>query len=173
VDVDIQMLGEIEQIKQLKARYLRLVDEKKWDEWADVFTEDFHGWLGDVPDEEFTCRDEFIAFIRRAIGSAVTIHHGHMPEIEVLGPDRARGIWAMYDYVKFVSPDGPGGDLELDGYGHYREEYLRCADGRWRISSLRLTRIVGMVEQLASKLPRPTVPASRAEAVVAAGLVRS
>ena len=27
-------LVEIEQIRQLKARYFRLMDQKKWDEWA-------------------------------------------------------------------------------------------------------------------------------------------
>ena len=33
-------LVEIERIKQLKARYFQLMDQKRWDEWADVFTED-------------------------------------------------------------------------------------------------------------------------------------
>src|SRR5262245_37696101 len=33
-------LVEIEEIKQLKARYFRLMDEKRWDEWAEVFAED-------------------------------------------------------------------------------------------------------------------------------------
>jgi hypothetical protein len=51
----------------------------------------------------------------------------------------------MYDYVKFT---GPGGVLELTGYGHYHEEYRKCVDNRWRISSLRLIRILGMIEQL-------------------------
>jgi hypothetical protein len=27
------------------------------------------------------------------------------------------------------------------GWGHYEEEYQRCADGRWRIRRLRLTRL--------------------------------
>jgi SnoaL-like domain len=143
--MNIDQLGEIEEIKQLKARYFRLVDEKKWADWRNVFTDDFHGWLGDVPDEQLNSPDEFITFIRRAIGEAVTIHHGHMPEIEITGPGTARGIWAMYDYVKFT---GPGGVLELTGYGHYHEEYRKGADNRWRISSLRLTRILGMIEQL-------------------------
>ena len=33
-------LTEIERIKQLKARYFLLMDQKRWDEWADVFCED-------------------------------------------------------------------------------------------------------------------------------------
>ena len=33
-------LVEIEAIKQLKARYFRLLDTKRWDAWREVFTED-------------------------------------------------------------------------------------------------------------------------------------
>ena len=33
-------LVQIERIKQLKARYFQLMDQKRWDEWALVFTED-------------------------------------------------------------------------------------------------------------------------------------
>ena len=35
-----QDLVEIERIKQLKARYFQLMDQKRWDEWQMVFTED-------------------------------------------------------------------------------------------------------------------------------------
>ncbi len=38
-----------------------------------------------------------------------------MPEIELTGPDSARGIWAMYDYVTW------GRDQGLKGYGHCHE----------------------------------------------------
>ena len=163
--MDVSQLCDIEEIKQLKARYFRLVDEKKWDEWADVFTEDFNAWFADVPDERLESRDAFVEFIRRAIGASVSIHHGHMPEIEITGPDTARGVWAMYDRLKYVNPDGSV--LDVDGYGHYHEEYRRCADGRWRISRLRLTRLMGMVEQLEERFQRegvvPPVPESRRE----------
>jgi len=74
---------EIEAIKQLKARYFRLMDEKRWDEWAEVFTEDFEG-----------------------------IVHGPHPELRFHGRDD----------------------------GHYHEEYVKQG-GRWRIQSMRLTRL--------------------------------
>ncbi|MBL7502273.1 nuclear transport factor 2 family protein [Frankia sp. CNm7] len=158
----VEDLCEIEAIKQLKARYLRLVDEKKWDEWADVFVPDLDAWIEDVPDERFTSREEFIAFIQLAIGAGLTVHHGHMPEIEITGPDTARGTWAMNDYVRFAGPDGM---LEIDGCGHYREEYRRCADGRWRISRLRITRLLGMVDELRRRgvveEPAVVIPSSR------------
>jgi len=38
--VKAEDLIEIEQIRQLKARYFRAMDQKNWDEWESVFTED-------------------------------------------------------------------------------------------------------------------------------------
>ena len=61
------------------------------------------------------------------------VHHGHMPEIEVLGDNSARGTWAMDDIVEL-----PG--LSLRGWGHYHEQY-RKEDGQWRICRIRLTRL--------------------------------
>jgi hypothetical protein len=62
-----------------------------------------------------------------------------MPEIEVLGPERAQGIWAMFDYVDFAG-NGDTPRTAFHGYGHYEEEYRREGDV-WRISSMRLTRL--------------------------------
>jgi hypothetical protein len=143
--VEIEDLCEIEAVKQLKARYLRLVDEKKWDEWADVFTPDLDAWIADVPDEHFTTREEFMEFIHRAIGAGLTVHHAHMPEIEITAPGIARGVWSMNDYVRFTGPDG---ELEIAGNGHYHEEYRKGEDGKWRISRIRITRLLGMVDEL-------------------------
>jgi hypothetical protein len=136
--VDPGDLVAIEEIKQLKARYFRLMDTKQWDDWADVFTEDLRAWVEDVPDVTRTSRDEWVASVSRVLTDAVTSHHGHMPEIEVTGPGTANGIWAMFDYVKMI---GPKRTVEFKGYGHYHEEYRREPDGRWRISSLRLHRL--------------------------------
>ena len=35
-----EKLWDIEQIKQLKARYFRLMDTKDWAAWKDLFTDD-------------------------------------------------------------------------------------------------------------------------------------
>ena len=42
MDADMARLIDIEEIKQLKARYFRGLDMKDWVLWADVFTEDAH-----------------------------------------------------------------------------------------------------------------------------------
>ena len=135
--MDTDTLTAIEDIKQLKARYFRLMDTKQWEDWADVFTDDLNARIEDVTDD-FIGRDRFVSSVSSMLADALTVHHGHMPEIEVTGPDTARGIWAMFDYVKFTNPERP---VELKGYGHYHEEYRKGSDARWRISSLKLQRL--------------------------------
>ncbi len=128
---------DVDAIRRLKARYFRLMDTKQWDEMRSVFTDDCHFDTTADGAPEIDGADRFLAMIRRFIEHAVTVHHGHMPEIELTGPDSATGVWAMEDELWF--PDG-GPIRHLHGFGHYHETYRRTPDG-WRIASLRLTRL--------------------------------
>jgi ketosteroid isomerase-like protein len=139
-------LEEIEAIKQLKARYFRLLDTKQWDGWGDVFTEDAvleHPANRSTP---LRGRAEIVATVSAGLADRVTIHHGHMPEIEITGEAQAKGIWAMYDLLIKPLPDG-NGEGRYEGYGHYLERYEKGADGRWRIARLHLRRLHLEVEQ--------------------------
>ncbi len=133
----LQQLLDIEAIKQLKARYFRLMDQKQWDDWGLVFATDC---VMEVPEAELvnTGRQEIVTNVSGALVGARTCHHGHMPEIEITGDGTARGIWAMFDYVEWDEQDGAR--VGLQGYGHYREEYKR-EDGEWRIARTRLERL--------------------------------
>ena len=131
--MEVSELVEIEEIKQLKARYFRFMDQKRWDEWGDVFTEDATLQYGPNPGDIFEGRDGIVEGLRNVLKDALTAHHGHMPEIEITGDATATGIWAMFDYVEM-----PG--ITLKGYGHYEEEYIKD-DGKWKIRNLRLTRL--------------------------------
>jgi hypothetical protein len=138
VPMDAATLAEIEAIKQLKARYFRLLDTKQWDAWREVFSDDFTAEVdgGSAhPTVRFASPEEMVARNRKILAEAPTVHHGHMPEITVTGPDSATGIWAMMDIVKL----GAG----FRGYGHYHEEYVKRA-GRWQIRRLKLTRLALM-----------------------------
>jgi hypothetical protein len=121
-------------ICELKARYCRLLDTKKWADWMDLFTEDF---LLDTQEAggppPIKGRADAIAVVRQTIETARTVHQVHSPEIEIDG-DAATGIWAMQDRVVF------DGGVALTGYGHYTETYAK-ADGAWRIASSKLTRL--------------------------------
>jgi ketosteroid isomerase-like protein len=133
----LQRLSDIEEIKQLKARYFRLMDQKQWDDWGEVFTRDC---VMEVPEAEMVNhgREEIVTNVSAALVGATTTHHGHMPEIEITGDGTARGVWAMFDYVEWRGD--AGARTGLQGYGHYLEDYGR-EDGEWRISRLRLERL--------------------------------
>ncbi|MGW3650937.1 nuclear transport factor 2 family protein [Streptomyces sp. NPDC000878] len=130
----LEALEDVESIKQVKARYFRFVDEKKYEELAALFTPEAKVVTdGTAWDSGADMAD----VVRDLVGAAPTVHHGHMPEIQITGADTASGIWAMEDLLTFpAGKDAPEGH---DGYGQYRETY-RKVDGRWLIDSLVLTR---------------------------------
>jgi hypothetical protein len=134
-------LADVIAIQALKARYFRLMDTKQWTEWRTLFTDDmcfFHDRtvLPSSTEPQARSADEFVASVQAMLASAVTVHHGHMPEIEMTGDRTAAGIWAMFDRV-----EGTNDGRSFEGHGHYHERYERSDDGRWRIKELRLTRL--------------------------------
>ena len=133
---DIDIIRETEAIKQLKARYCRLLDTKDWAAWRNIFTDDFHSDTSEDGGKEIFGADEFVTFVRNYLGkkARVTVHQVHAPEIEVTSLTTAKGIWALQDVVRFA----PG--INLNGFGHYHETYVKI-DGQWKIKSSKLTRL--------------------------------
>ena len=127
-------MDDVEAIRQLKARYFRTMDMKDWGGMRQVFTDDVVIDTSEAGGALVTGADEFMAFLREALDGAVTVHQGHMPEIDLTSATTATGIWALNDIV--IWPNG----TRLDGYGHYHETYTKGTDG-WRITSSRLTRL--------------------------------
>lgn len=139
---DLERLLAIEDIKRLKAKYCRVMDEKNWHEWHDVFTPDGVMLVPEVEEQPAIVGvDAIIAFIIPLLGSAITVHHLHAPEIEVLSDTEATGTWALDDNLWWPE-DSPStfGWTSLRGAGHYREKYRKTAVG-WRIAELGLTRL--------------------------------
>jgi len=128
------VVDEIDAIRRLKARYFRLMDTKDWVGMRELFTDDVVIDTSESGGEVARGADEFMAFLREALGDAVTVHHGHMPEIDVTSETTATGIWALNDIIIWSS------GMRLDGYGHYHETYEK-SDGEWRIKSSKLTRL--------------------------------
>ena len=129
-----ERLSAIEDIKVLKARYFRYMDTKQWDKLRTVFTSDLVADFREGPGDLSHGRDVYMEMLIGAIGDAITVHHGHTPEITLLSDGTAEGIWAMYDIV-----DHP--QFLLEGWGHYHEKYRAGSDGNWRITELKLTRL--------------------------------
>jgi uncharacterized protein (TIGR02246 family) len=129
----IEKLLAIENIRALKARYFRTMDSKDWSRLSNCFTEDLIADFRAVPGMFAQGRENYMQSLQEALAKSATVHHGHMPEIEILDSDHARGIWAMDDIVEM-----PG--ISLQGWGYYHEKY-RCEQGEWKISSIKLTRV--------------------------------
>jgi hypothetical protein len=136
----VQTLLDLEAIRGLKARYFRLVDTQQWDAWRELFEPDATAeFPADQPGVVMRGRDELVRQIAEVLGGATTLHQGYMPELEILTPATARGVWAMEDRLEW--PAGhPGGPRSLHGWGHYNETYRKSEAG-WRIASLVLTRL--------------------------------
>jgi hypothetical protein len=128
--VDPATLVDLELIKQLKARYCRLIDERDWVAWGQVFTEDCRV---QYTSRVLEGREAVVAYSTKALAGSTSVHVSHLPEITVDSANHATGIWAMFDYV-----EGPG--FRLHGFGRYYEEYAKGEDGTWQISALRLAR---------------------------------
>lgn len=140
--MDMDTLAAFEALRALKARYFRCLDTKDWENWADVFAEDatldveHAAPVPGVPTPNTPTRvgrDAIVASVAALLSGATTVHHGHMPELELTSADTARGVWAMEDIVETPT-------AWWHGHGHYHETYV-CDGGRWRIKTLRLTRL--------------------------------
>ena len=127
-------MDDVEAIKRLKARYFRTMDTKDWPGMRAVFADDVVVDTTESGGGVVRGADEFIAFLRETLADVVTVHHGHMPEIELTSATTATGIWALQDILKWSN------GAELHGYGHYHETYVKTGEA-WRITSTRLTRL--------------------------------
>jgi hypothetical protein len=150
--ITAQQLIDTVEIQRVKARYFRYMDHRQWAEFRDLFTDDLTFFIDEARDAStttptWTSADDLVSYLASTPATKVTVHQGHMPDIEFVDADHAEGIWAMFDWV-----DYPDRKYAFQGYGYYFESYVRCADGRWRISSSRLTRLrTNVVDSLESQ----------------------
>lgn len=129
-------------ICEVKARYCRCLDEKDWAGYAEVYTQDVRLDTRESGGPLVDGRDAVVAMVRGSIGDAITVHQVHSPEISMVSANEAQAIFAMQDRLIWSSEKAQGiGSRGMTGFGHYRERYRRCDDGRWRISYARLTRL--------------------------------
>jgi hypothetical protein len=126
----IDRLAAIEDIQQLKARYMRCIDTKDLACLRDtVFTPDaelrFKGADYDIAVRGWPEIEKFYqgAFTPNKFG----MHNAHTPEITVSG-DTATGIWYLHDV--FVNLEE---NWTLQGSALYTDDYVK-QNGAWRIS---------------------------------------
>jgi hypothetical protein len=131
----------LEELRQLKYRYLRTLDLKDWDDFADTLTPDVKANYGEHL--TFNGRDAVVTFMRNSLGPAIiTVHHCHHPELALAG-DNATGTWYLDD--KVINTENR---MILTGAAFYADTYRRCDDGRWRISRTGYQRVYEAVQSL-------------------------
>jgi SnoaL-like protein len=147
-------LVEIELIKRLKYKYMRCLDQKRWDEMADCFTDDA---VAEYSGGKYTYegRDAILAFFRAAMGSTsfLSSHRVHHPEIDVTSATTATGTWALEDVVVDARRD-----FSLRGAAFYTDEYVKDG-GAWRIRRTSYLRTYEEI-QMRSQAAPPQLTAS-------------
>jgi len=146
-------LAEIESIKQLKYKYFRCLDSKRWAELADCFVPDATSSY-DSGKYSFQGRDQIVGFLERALGrpTMITMHHGHHPEIEITSPTTATGIWYLEDQVIDTQRN-----TTLRGAAFYHDAYVK-RDGAWKLQS---TGYVRTFEEVQDRSETPSLAITR------------
>jgi hypothetical protein len=164
----VEPLRDIEEIRQVKHRFLRCIDLKLWDELGDTLTEGSilgTGMSAFGKPEEITGRPDIVAFLRARLGPGVlTGHTAGQPEIAVDG-DTATGIWFHRETVLATKHR-----IVTTSAGFWEDRYERGGDARWRIaraSSARIYEVLvslddlpsfKVVAALGSELPKSAYP---------------
>ena len=135
----LERLEAIEAIRNVKARYFRLIDTKQWDELRGVFASDLRVL---TPEGGVYAQggDSYAAALRRSLQHAVSCHQGLGGEVEIGADGVGRAIWAMQDVITWEDRHPTMGWKAIVGRGHYHETY-RQEGGAWRIATLTLTRL--------------------------------
>jgi hypothetical protein len=130
----------LDSVRQLRQRYCRYVDAKRWDELESILTADYQHFssntVGEPASLVATSGNAFRRRLEELTAGASTVHVCSMPEITMTSATTATGLWSMTDIVSH--PTRPG--MRFSGRGHYQDVYRRGDDQVWRIAVTRLTR---------------------------------
>ena len=131
----LDRLVELQAIHDLKGRRDHAVDQKDWDTYAALHTDDYVAMsIAANPIVGGRAAADALAV---QMANVTTVHHCHTPVIEFQDRNNATGVWAMEDNL-FWKRNGE--KQWLRGFGFYHETYVRGSDGQWRFSYRRLER---------------------------------
>jgi hypothetical protein len=154
-DMDrLTVLESIEEIKRLKSKYFYYLDHKNFDGWRnEVLCTDAVMWTpfesveasqGGKELQPLVGVEMIISTLKSVLADVVTVHQGHMPDIQITSPTTATGVWALEDILLLAGSMKVNGEcLRMHGYGNYHETYVRESRG-WRIKTMLLTRIFNL-----------------------------
>lgn len=139
----LEKLAAITEIRQLKARRVRCMDEKDWAGYAACHSPNAVSYTFQTTgnaDKPIVGPQAIADSLRKILDGDIkktTAHQIHEPEIELTSDTTAKSIWPMEDMLWWEE----GGEPRwMHGYGWYHETYERL-DGAWLIASRSLKRI--------------------------------
>ena len=121
-------LQAIEEIKRLKYKYMRCLDQKRWEEMAECFVEEATAAYSGGK-YTFDGRASILDFFSKAMGrpAVLSSHRVHHPEIELTSETTAKGTWALEDV--FIDEDA---GVTVRGAAFYEDQYVKVG-GAWKI----------------------------------------
>ena len=140
----LRTVEDIEQIKQLQARYVNCLITTEWDELIDCFAEN---GVVDLYSGYATGKNEISKLFKEKISITHVGHEGLSvvhPIISVDG-DRAKGSWLLYTHfsqphkIQVFAETTYEADAPDWMQGYYEMEYVR-ENGIWKISQLKWRR---------------------------------
>ena len=125
---DLQVLKDVEDIKQLKGKYFRCLDSKLWDELAECFTEDA---TTSYTDGKYSLSgvEAIIGFLKKSLGpdTVLSMHQGHQPEIDITSDTTAKGTWTSEAGLIITDRNVSTREVNI-----YYDEYVKIG-GQWKI----------------------------------------
>jgi len=125
-------LEDREEIRELYARYAHTIDNRRYDEWLDCFTDD--GVFESPRFGKHTGREglrRFTAIYKDSLGGAKPFHQITNVIFKIEGDSATGGCYLTYYHCK-------DGKAALSAAGTYTDR-LRKVDGGWRFESRKVT----------------------------------
>ena len=138
----VQLLLDMEAIRRVKHTYFRCIDTGNFEELAGLFHQDVKvHFIGGTYEWKLEGKDEYLASIQASFHNRSVGHHnGHHPEIEILSPTEATGVWYLTDNMWIMSREA-----FTTGTAIYWDRYVK-EDGRWQIIDTKYERIYELNE---------------------------
>jgi ketosteroid isomerase-like protein len=127
----VQTIEDLEEIKKLHQRYIDLMDNLRYKEVLELFTED--AWVEVRNSGVLKGKEGLTDIYINKLGRRTARSEGHLviePDITVTG-DTARGTWLVY--MLFSKP-------AVDWVQGRNEAEYKKAGGKWKIKSMKFTR---------------------------------
>jgi len=137
-ELDTNTLADVECIRRTIILYSQLMDDMRFEEWADLFTEDAEFWS--IPAHHLPGGQEIMKIVGRnrivetikgveqkMIAQGGAIHFSASPLIDIHGMT-AKAWWDFI--IVHAKPEG----TELPFCGRYYSDFAKGVDGRWRFT---------------------------------------